>query len=62
MGVKLPNFTFIGATIRVQDPKLKFLLRFYYILEYKRPRGMYPLRDFHEIFQILYLVLGCVNC
>jgi len=28
-------------------PKLKFLLRFDRNLEYKRPAGAYPLRDFH---------------
>jgi len=33
------KFTPIGATIRVQDPKLKFLLRFDQNVEYKRPAG-----------------------
>jgi len=42
----------IGATIRVQDPKLKFLLRFDRNVEYKRPEGAYPLHDFHEICRV----------
>ena len=29
--------------------KLKFLLRFDQNVEYKRPTGAYPLRDFHRI-------------
>ena len=29
--------------------KLKFLLRFDQNVEYKRPTGAYPLRDFHQI-------------
>ena len=33
----------------VGPPKLKFLLRFDRNLEYKRPAGAYPLRDFHRI-------------
>jgi len=33
----------------VGPPKLKFLLRFDRNVEYKRPAGAYPLRDFHEI-------------
>jgi len=31
----------------VGPPKLKFLLRFDQNVEYKRPAGAYPLRDFH---------------
>ena len=33
----------------VGPPKLEFLLRFDQNLEYKRPAGAYPLRDFHKI-------------
>ena len=33
----------------VGPPKLKFLLRFDQNVEYKRPAGAYPLRDFHKI-------------
>jgi len=32
--------------------KLKFLLIFDQNVEYKRPAGAYPLRDFHKIFRI----------
>ena len=32
--------------------KLKFLLRFDRNLEYKRPAGSYPLRDFHKIYRV----------
>jgi len=31
-----------------RTPKLKFLLRFDQNVEYKRPTGAYPLRDFHK--------------
>jgi len=33
----------------VGSQKLKFLFRFDQNLEYKRPAGAYPLRDFHQI-------------
>ena len=36
----------------VRPPKLKFLLRFDQNVEYKRPAGAYPLRDFHNICRI----------
>ena len=36
----------------VGPPKFKFLLRFDRNLEYKRPAGAYPLRDFHKICRI----------
>jgi len=36
----------------VGPPKLKFLLRFDQNVEYKRPAGAYPLRDFHKICSI----------
>ena len=36
----------------VGPPKLKFLLRFDLNLEYKRPAGEYPLRDFHKICRV----------
>jgi len=32
--------------------KLKFLIRFDQSLEYKRPAGAYPLRDFHKIRRV----------
>jgi len=35
-----------------RTPKLKFLLRFDRNLEYKRPAGAYPLRDFHKICRV----------
>ena len=40
----------------VGPPKLKFLLRFDRNLEYKRPTGAYPLRDFHKICKV------CASC
>ena len=49
----MTNFTPIGATVRVyRTPKLKFLLRFDQNVEYKRPAGAYPLRDFHKICRV----------
>jgi len=43
----------IGATTRGQDPpKLKILLRFDQKVEYKRPAGAYPLRDFHKVCRV----------
>jgi len=36
----------------VGPPELKFLLRFDRNLEYKRPAGAYPLRDFHKICRV----------
>ena len=36
----------------VGPPKLKFLFRFDRNVEYKRPAGAYPLRDFHKICRI----------
>ena len=35
-----------------RTPKLKFLLRFHQNVEYKRPAGAYPFRDFHKICRI----------
>ena len=35
---------------------MKFLLRFDQNVEYKRPAGAYPLRDFHKICRI------CTRC
>ena len=46
-----PKFHPIGATIRVSDPKLN-LLRFDQNVEYKRPSGAYPLRNFHKKFAV----------
>jgi len=36
----------------IGPPKLKFLLRLDQNVEYKRPAGTYPLRDFHKICRI----------
>jgi len=36
----------------VGPPKLKFLLRFDRNVEYERPAGAYPLRDFHKICSV----------
>ena len=36
----------------VGPPKLEFLLRFDQNVEYKRPAGAYPLRDFHKICRV----------
>jgi len=36
----------------IGPPKLKFLLRFDQNVEYKRPTGAYPLRDFHKICRV----------
>ena len=36
----------------VGPKKLKFLLRFNQNVEYKRPAGAYPLRDFHKICRV----------
>jgi len=36
----------------VVPQKLKFLLRFVQNVEYKRPAGAYPLRDFHKNLQV----------
>jgi len=36
----------------VGHQKLKFLLRFDQNVEYKRPAGAYPLRDFHKICSV----------
>ena len=36
----------------VGPPKLKFLLRFDRNVEYKRPAGAYPLRDFQNICSV----------
>jgi len=47
----MPNFTPIDRCNDkgVGPQKLKFLLRFDQNVEYKRPAGAYPLRDFHKI-------------
>ena len=36
----------------IGHPKLKFLLRIYQNVEYKRPARAYPLRDFHKICRV----------
>ena len=48
----MPDFTPIGAMTGVGPPKLKFLLRFDQNVEYKRPSGAYPLRNFHKICRV----------
>ena len=45
----------------VGPPKLKFLLRFDRNVEYKRPAGANPLRDFHKICRVC-TSSGCVRC
>ena len=40
----------MGVKFGMEEGKLKFLLRFDQNVEYKRPTGAYPLRDFHKIF------------
>ena len=37
---------------RPSSPKAEILLRFDQNLEYKRPAGAYPLRDFHKICRV----------
>ena len=48
----VPNFTPSVQRQGCRTPKLKFLLRFDRNLEYKRPAGAYPLRDFHKICRV----------
>ena len=49
----MPNFTPHRCNDKgVGPPKLKFLLRFDRNVEYKRPAGAYPLRDFHKICRV----------
>jgi len=36
----------------IGPPKLKFLLIFDQNVEYKRPAGAYPSRDFHKIYRV----------
>ena len=50
----VPNFTRIGAINDkgVGPQNLHFLLRFDQNVEYKRPTGAYPFRDFHKICRI----------
>jgi len=46
----VPNFTPHRCNDKgVRPKKLKFLLRFDQNVEYKRPAGAYPLRDFYKI-------------
>jgi len=48
------KFHSIGATVRVYGPKkTKFLLRFDQNVEFKRPAGAYPLRDFHKFAEFV---------
>ena len=41
--------------------KLKFLLRFDQNVEYKRPAGAYPLRDFHNICSVCTTFQGALG-
>jgi len=51
--VSLPNFTPNRCNDKgIEPPKLKFLPRFYQNVEYKRPAGAYPLRDFHKVCSV----------
>jgi len=45
----------------VGPPKLKFLLIFYRNVEYKRPAGAYPFRDFHNICSICTAFQGALD-
>ena len=45
----------------VAPPKLKFLLRFDRNVEYKRPAGAYPLRDFHKICRVCNTFQGALG-
>ena len=56
-GPKVPSSTPNSTPNRCNDKgvgpkKLKFLLRFDRNLEYKRPAGAYPLREFHKICRV----------
>ena len=51
-GSSTPNFTPISATIRDRTPKLKILLKFDQVSEYKRPAGAYHLRNFRKICRV----------
>ena len=63
-GVKFGNWHGEGPLLRAKfhphrcndkvtgPPKVKFLLRFDQNVEYKRPAGVYPLRDFHKICRV----------
>ena len=54
----MPNFTPCQISFPLvqqqgcRPPKLQFLLRFDQNVEYKRPAGAYPLRDFNKICSI----------
>jgi len=48
----MPNFTPSVQRQGYRAAKLKFLPRFDQNVEYKRPRGAYPLRDFHKICRL----------
>jgi len=57
MGMKFGNLRAKFHPHRCNDKgvgpqKLKFLLRFDQNVEYKRPAGAYPLRDFHKICRV----------
>ena len=46
------NFTPSVQRQRCRTPKIEILLRFDRNLEYKRPAGAYPVRDFHKICRV----------
>ena len=46
-----PRYT---LTCQISPQKLKVLLRFDQNVEYKRPAGAYPLRDFHKIYRVCF--------
>ena len=48
----MPNFTPSVQRLGYRNPQLKFLLRFDQNVEYKRPAGEYPSRDFHKIYRV----------
>ena len=51
-GSSMPNFTPSVQRQGCTTPKIEILLRFDRSVEYKRPAGAYPLRDFHKICRV----------
>jgi len=55
MGVKFgmePNFTPSVQRQGCMTPKIEIFAQIYQNVEYKRPAGAYPLRDFHKICRV----------
>jgi len=48
----MPNYIPSVQRQGYTTPKLKFLLRFDQNVEYKRPTGAYPLRNYHKICRV----------